>query len=106
MAKKRFSLRHKKELYYISLIVVVGGILLLSFIGPGGSLELNEARRELQLQRARVEALRRSNEERLKMIDALKFDREAIERYARKKGYGRDDEIIRQLPEDPQDESR
>jgi cell division protein FtsB len=106
MAKKRFSLRHKKELYYISLIVVVGGILLLSFIGPGGYLELNEARRELQLQRARVEALRRSNEERLKMIDALKFDREAIERYARKKGYGRDDEIIRQLPEDPQDESR
>ena len=103
MANKKYSLKHKKELYYIFLIMVVGGILLLSFIGPGGYLELKKARLELQLQRARVDALRRSNKERLKTIEALKSDKEAIERYARRKGYGRDDEIIQQLPENPED---
>jgi cell division protein FtsB len=103
MANKKYSLKHKKELYYIFLIMVVGGILLLSFIGPGGYLELKKARLELQLQRARVDALRRSNKERLETIEALKSDKEAIERYARRKGYGRDDEIIQQLPENPED---
>ncbi|MBN2241577.1 MAG: septum formation initiator family protein [Acidobacteria bacterium] len=103
MADKRFSLKHKKELYYISLILVVGGILLLGFAGPGGYLELKKARRELELQRARVENLRRSNAERLITIEALKSDKEAIERYARKKGYGRENEIVQQLPENPED---
>ncbi|MBN2318651.1 MAG: septum formation initiator family protein [Acidobacteria bacterium] len=102
MANIKYSLKHKKELYYIFLIMVVGGILLLSFIGPGGYLELKKARLELQLQSARVDALRRSNKERLETIEALKSDEEAIERYARQKGYGRDDEIIQQLPENPE----
>ena len=91
------------HLYYIFLITVVGGILLLSFVGPGGYLELKKARLELQLQRARVDALKRSNTERMKTIEELKSDKEAIERYARKKGYGRENEIIQQLPENPED---
>lgn len=103
MANKKFSLKLKKELYYIFLIMVVGGILLLSFVGPGGYLELKKARLELQQQRARVEDLKRSNAERMETIEALRSDPEAIERYARKKGYGREDEIIQHLPENPED---
>jgi cell division protein FtsB len=103
MTDNKFSLKHKKELYYIFLIMVVGGILLLSFVGPKGYLELKKARKELQQQRARVEELRRSNKERRETIEALKYDEEAIERYARKKGYGREDEIIQHLPENPED---
>lgn len=103
MANKKYSLKHKKELYYIFLIMIVGGILLLGFIGPGGYIELKKARLELQLQRARVDALRRSNAERLKTIEELWSDKTAIERYARKKGYGRENEIIQQLPENPEE---
>ena len=103
MAHKKHTLKHRKELYYIFLIMLVGGILLLGFVGPGGYLEMKRARLELQLQRARMEALRRSNAERLETIEALKSDKEAIERYARKKGYGRENEVIQQLPEDPED---
>lgn len=104
MADRKHTIQHKKELYYIFLIVVVGGILLFSFVGPGGYLELKKARLELQLQQSRVEALQRSNSERLKTIEALRSDEEAIERYAREKGYGRDNEIIEQLPERPEDQ--
>jgi len=103
MANKKHTLKYRKELYYIFLIMVVGGIFLLSFIGPGGYLELKKARLDLQLQGARVEELRRSNAERLQTIEELRSDREAIERYARKKGYGRENEIIQQLPEDSED---
>ena len=103
MANIKYSLKHKKELCYIFLITIVGGILLLSFVGPGGYLELKKARLELQLQRARVDALKRGNTERMKTIEELKTNKEAIERYARKKNYGRENEIIQQLPENPED---
>ena len=103
MANKKNTLKHRKELYYIFLIVVVGGILLLSIIGPGGYLELKKARLEYQLQRAVVEDLRRSNLERMQTIEALRSDQEAIERYAREKGYGRENEIIQMLPEDSEE---
>ena len=101
MANNRHTLKHKKELYYIFLIVVVGGILLLSIIGPGGLLELKEARLNLQQQKARVDSLERSNQKRLEKIDALKNDPGTIERIAREKGYGRENEIIQQVPENP-----
>jgi len=103
MANKKQTLKHRKELYYIFLIMVVGGILLLSIIGPGGYLELKKARLEYQRQRAVVDDLKRSNAERMQTIEELRSDKEAIERYARKKGYGRENEIIQQLPEDPED---
>lgn len=104
MANKKQVLKHKKELYYIFLIVVVGGILLLSILGPDGYLKLESARLDLQQQKARVDDLERSNRERAETNEALRNDPEAIERYARKKGYGRENEVIRQLPENSEKE--
>jgi len=104
MAHKKYTLRHKKELYYIFLIVVVGGILLLSVFGPDGYLEMKKAQQELQLQQSQVDALKKSNAESIKTIETLRSDRDAIERYAREDGYGRENEIIEQLPEDSEPE--
>jgi cell division protein FtsB len=92
---------HKKELYYILCIVAVVVILLFSFFAPGGYLELRRARIELQEQNKRVDELKRSNYERRKSIEALRSDRDALEKEARKKGYGREDEIVQQLPQKP-----
>lgn len=104
MVNNRHSLKHKKELYCIFLIVVVGGILLLSIIGPRGYLELKDERLKVQQQKARVDALDRSNRQLAEKNKALIEDPEAVERYAREKGYGRDNEIIQQVPEDSEEE--
>ncbi len=101
MSPKKHSLRYKRELYYIFLIVVVGGILVLSIFGPEGYLEMKGDQRELQHLEKRVESLRLSNADKLENTKALRTDPEAIERLAREKGYGRDNEIIEQLPEEP-----
>jgi len=101
MANQKYSLKYKKELYCIFLIVILGGILLLSFMGPDGYFELKEARRKLQSQRALVDELERSNAERMKTIEELRSNREAIKRYALELGYGWENEIIQQLPENP-----
>jgi cell division protein FtsB len=104
MVNKRHILKHKKELYYISLIVVVGGILLLSILGPNGYLELEKARQNLQQQKVRVGELERNNRKRAETNEALQ-DPATIERYAREKGgYGRENEIIKQLPENSEEE--
>jgi cell division protein FtsB len=87
----------KKELYYILCIVALTIIFLFSVFGPGGYRDLQRARLKLQEQRMRVEALRRNNYERMKSIEALRSDKDALEKYAREKGYGRQDEIIQQL---------
>ena len=105
MAHKRYSLGYKKELYYISLIIIVGGILLLSIFGPNGYLELKRVRREMLRQQERVEALKQSNNKRMETIESLRSDMEAIERYAREQGYGRENEIIERLPEEQENES-
>jgi cell division protein FtsB len=105
MADKKQVLKHKKELYYIFLIVVVGGILLLAILGPDGYLALENARLKLQQQKASVDALELSNRKRAETNEALRKNPEAIERYAREKGgYGRENEIIQQLPENSEEE--
>lgn len=101
MARLRYRLSYKKELYYILCIVAVLVILMFSVFGPGGYRDLQKARQELERQRARVEQLERENYERMKSIERLRSDREYLERHAREKGYGREGEIIQQLPPDP-----
>jgi cell division protein FtsB len=97
MAYLRYRLSYKKEIYYILCIVAVAIILLFSFFGPGGYRDLQKARSQLQEQKKRVEELRRRNDERMRKIEALRSDRDALENYAREKGYGREGEIIQQL---------
>ena len=95
----RFRKRHsyKKELYYICSIMAVVFILLFSFFGPGGYRDLQKARLELQDRRTRVDELKRENSERRQSIESLRSDKDALEGYARKKGYGKKGEIIQRL---------
>ena len=90
---------HGKEIYYILCIVVVVVITLSSIWGPGGYLELKKARQDLEDQRNRVDDLKRSNQDRMQSIQALRSDPETLEKRAREKGYGKSDEIVQQLPE-------
>ena len=102
MTYRRNRLSHKKELYYILCIVAVIAILLFSLWGPGGYRDLAKARLELQQQRERVDELKRSNNEKMRSIEALRSNKDALEKYAREKGYGREGDIIQQIPEKPQ----
>jgi len=95
--KKRLS--HRRELYYIICIFALLAVLLFSFFGPSGYREMRRARLELEAQRTRVDQLKHSNSERMKNIEALRSDEATLERYAREKGYGREGEIIQQVPE-------
>jgi cell division protein FtsB len=106
MAHNRYSPSHKKEIYYVICIVAVVIVLLISFLGPRGYRELRKARLELQEQRRHVEDLRHSNVDRRKNIEALSSDKEALERYAREKGYGREGEIIQQIPSQPEKKAK
>jgi len=101
MARSRKRLSYKKELYYIICIVVLLVVLGFSIFGPGGYRDLQKARLDLQEQRVRVEELKRKNYERMKSIEELRSSRDALEKYAREKGYGKEGEIIQQLPPDP-----
>jgi|GEM_PF-766532 len=102
MTYSRRRLSHKKEVYYIACIVAVLVILLASLLGPGGYRELQKARLELQEERIRVDQIERQNSERLKSIEKLRSDRNALEKYAREKGYGKEGEIIQQIPKEPE----
>ncbi len=98
---------YKKELYYILCIVAVMVILLFSFWGPGGYRDLAKARLDLQAQRANGEDLKRRNYEKTRTIDDLKNNnRDAWEKHARENGYGREGDIIQQLPEKPPKQSK
>jgi cell division protein FtsB len=97
MAYSRYRLSYKNEIYYILCIAAVAIIFLFSFFGPGGYRDLQKARAELQEQNRRVEELKRKNEEKMREIEALRSDKDALEKYAREKGYGREGEIIQQL---------
>jgi cell division protein FtsB len=100
MTYYRYRLSYGKQLYYILCIVALAVILLFSFLGPRGYRDLKNARMELQAQRARVGDLQRRNRQHVKLIEALRNDKHALEEYARKKGYGRVGEIVQQLPEE------
>jgi cell division protein FtsB len=89
-----------KEIYYIVCIVLLAVITAFSIWGPGGYLEMKKARRELEARRMRVEALKRSNQERMQAIEALRYDTHTLEELARKNGYGKKGEIVQQLPEE------
>jgi cell division protein FtsB len=106
MTYQKNRLSHKKELYYILCIVAVMVILLFSFWGPGGYRDLAKARLELLAQQKRVEQLKRSNYEKMRSIEDLQSNRDALERLARENGYGREGDIIQQLPEKPQKQKK
>jgi cell division protein FtsB len=99
MAYSRHRISHKKEVYYILCIVVLIVILSFSLFGPNGYRDLRKKRADLQEMKTRVEALKSENSERKKTIEELRSDREAWERHARERGYGKEGEIIQHLPE-------
>ncbi len=88
------------EVFYIVCIVLLVVFAILSVWGPGGYKEMRRAERELVIQREHIEEIRRNNEEKLREIEALRSDKEALERVARENGYGRPGEIVQQLPAD------
>jgi cell division protein FtsB len=97
MARYSKRLSYKKELYYIGCIVSLVVILLLSLFGPGGYRDLQKARLELKQKQESVEELKRNNQMRMQSIEALRSDPDALERYAREKGYAKEGEIIQHL---------
>ena len=105
MAHSKRRISHKKELYYILCIVAVLFILLFSFFGPDGYRDLQKARLKVQAQQVSVGRLERDNNSRLKSIEKLKTDPNAMEKRAREMGFGREEEIIQQLPEKPKKNS-
>jgi len=98
MATSKHRLSHAKEAFYISCIVIAVLIGWLSWFGPHGYKELKRTQSEVTAHRKRVEALRKSNEESLHSVQMLRENPEAIEDYARQKGYARKGEIIQEVP--------
>jgi cell division protein FtsB len=89
----------KKEIYYIVCIVAVLLILGFSVFGPGGYRFLRKSQLELQEQHIRVDRLERENHKRMKPIEKLRSDDSTLENRARDSGYGKQGEIIYQLPQ-------
>ena len=87
------------------MVLTVAGVLA-TLLMPGGYLEMRRTQRELEAQRAKVEALRKKNEEHTQTIRGLRSDPQAIERHARDLRYAKKGEIIQQLPEKPPAEKR
>ena len=99
MAYSKNRISHKKEAYYILCIVVLIVILSFSLFGPGGYPDLRKGRIELQEQKARVDKLKSENSQHKKYLESLNSDKGAMEKHAREKGYGRENEIMQQIPE-------
>lgn len=99
MASSNNRVSHAKEAFYVSCITLSLLIGLFSYFGPNGYREMKRLQSEVASHRARVEALQKSNEERLHKIQMLRDDPVAIEGYARQKGYGRQGEIIEEVPQ-------
>ncbi len=99
MESSRNRISYLKQAFYVACITVALLIGLFTYFGPGGYREMKRIQAELAIHQQRVEALRVSNEERLHRIQRLRDDPQAIETYARKKGYGRKGEIIEEVPE-------
>jgi len=98
MPPRHKHVSHGKEIYFILSIVVVVAATLLSILSPGGYLEMKKVQADLEALRGRVELLRRENQAKMESIQALRSSREALEEYARKKGYAKKWELIQQLP--------
>lgn len=62
---------------------------------------MRKAKMDLKRQQERVDELERSNQERRQSIERLRSDKDTLEGIARERGYGRQDEIIQQLPPEP-----
>ena len=99
MAHRRNRVSHAKEAFYIVCILLALLIGLFSIVGPKGYLDMKNAQTELEAHRARVESLKKSNQELERSIDALRSDPKAIEGLARKKRYAKKGEIILEVPE-------
>lgn len=106
MAHSRSRLSHAKEIYYIVCIVLLVVIGMFSVRGPGGYMEMMKLRRELETQRARIDALKLGNQQKLESIQALRSSKETLERLARQNGYGREGEIVHQLPDETKPKSK
>ena len=103
MARSRYRISYKKELYYILCIVALVVIMVVSILGPGGYRELRKMRSELYELNSRVKELQEDNNKRRQFIEELRNSKEAQEKYAREKGgYGKPGEIIQQVPEEKQ----
>jgi cell division protein FtsB len=102
MTYRKNRLSHKKELYYILCIVAFLVIMLFSIWGPEGYRYLAKKQLQVQEQQQRVDELKRNNYERMRSIEGLKSDKDALEKHAREKGYGREGDIIQQISEKPE----
>jgi len=100
MVRSRRRTSHGKEIYYILCILFIVGFALFTIFGRVGYLELKKARLELETHRDRVNALKQENQQRLQTIQQLKSDKGTLEKYAREKGYGKEGEIVQQVPEE------
>ena len=104
MAHSRKRVSHAQEAFYVICILMILLIGLFSYVGPWGYLEMEKTQAELAIQSARVEALEKENGVRVDNIKSLQHnDEDAIEGYARKKGYGRKGEIIQEVPQQEPD---
>ena len=104
MARPRYRISYKKELYYILCIVALVVIMVISILGPGGYRELRKMRQELFELDSRVKQLQHDNNERSEFIEDLKYNKEAQEKYAREKGgLCMPGEIIQQVPEESEE---
>jgi cell division protein FtsB len=100
MARSKRRTSHGKEIYYILCIMFIVGFALFTILGHGGYLELKKARLELETHSNRADALKQENGQHRKTIQQLRSDKGALEKYAREKGYGKEGEIIQQVPEE------
>jgi cell division protein FtsB len=98
MNRPRKRVSHGREISYIIGLLVFLIVGLISYFGPRGSLEVKRARKELEEQRARVEALRKETQDRMQSIRSLRDDPKTLEEYARRKGYGKKGEIVLEMP--------
>jgi len=98
MAGRRQKVSHGREAYFIVAILLVVAFGFVSIWGPGGWVEMKRLEAELNLRKTHVDALQRGIQDKVKRIEELKSNSDALERYAREKGYSRPDEIIQHLP--------
>ena len=106
MTRRRNNISPIKEIYYILFIIAVVVSSAVSIWGPGGYLELRKAQLDLEKRRTRIETLKRSNNERTQSIEALRSDRETLEKVAREKGYGKKGEVVQHLAPESQRPTR